>query len=159
MAAKFSAWSKDSMTYNRCHFCQIKTSIIVIVLLSLSLSGCGGGKTCHLSGSVTFKGNPVPEGYIVFEPDGSQGNSGQSGYSKILDGKYNTRNSDGMPVVGGPHVIRIVAHSARVQAGTLGGGGGEVDLPPLLFPPYSFNQDLPTVNSKVDFDVPAAAAN
>jgi hypothetical protein len=157
MAAKFSAWSKDSMTNNQRRHCQIK--IAIVALFSASLLGCGGQKAYHLSGSVTFKGNPIPEGYIVFEPDGREGNSGSSGYSKILDGKYNTRNSDGMPVVGGPHVIRIVAHSARVQTGTLEGGGGEVDLPPLLFPPYSFNQDLPTTNSKVDFDVPAAAAD
>lgn len=142
------------MTNNRCQFCQ---KIAIIALFSVSLSGCGGEKAYHLSGSVTFKGNPIPEGYIVFEPDGRQGNKGSSGYSKILDGKYNTRNSDGMPVVGGPHVIRIVAHSARVQIGTV--AGGEVDLPPLLFPPYSFDQDLPTSNSEVDFDVPAAAAN
>ena len=144
------------MVFNQCRFRQ--TKILLSVLLSLSLFGCGGEKVYHLSGTVTFKGNQIPEGYIIFEPDGSQGNMGQSGYSKILDGKYNTRSSDGMPTVGGPHVIRVVAHSAHVQADTVV-GGGEVDLPPLLFPPYSFKQDLPSANSKVDFDVPAEAAN
>jgi hypothetical protein len=31
-------------------------------------------------------------------------------------------------------------------------------MPDLLFPPYSFNQDLPSEHSEVDFDVPAEAA-
>jgi hypothetical protein len=128
---------------------------LFLVFCSASLLGCGGERTYHLSGSVSFDGTPVPEGYIVFEPDGSKGNSGQSGRSTIKDGKYNTRSTDGMPIVGGPHVIRIVAHSAPIQSDTV--VGGEVVMPSLMFPPYTFSQDLPSENSTVDFDVPRSA--
>jgi|688.fasta_scaffold00333_21 hypothetical protein len=120
------------------------------------LSGCGGGKAYHLSGKATFKGKDIPEGYIIFEPDGSKGNMGQPGRAKILDGQYSTRDEDGMSTVGGPHVIRIVAHNAKMDTSVV--KGGEVVMPDLLFPPYSFNQDLPSEHSEVDFDVPAEAA-
>lgn len=126
-------------------------------LLAISLLvGCGGEKVYHLTGTVTFKGQPIPEGYIVFEPDGSQGNQGQSGKGAIRDGRFSTRGEEGMPIIGGPHVIRVVAHSAPFNLDTA--VGGEVVMPDLLFPPYTFKQDLPFANSEANFDIPPEAA-
>lgn len=135
---------------------RINCCIVLSTCLIGLLSGCGGGKAYHLSGKATFKGKPIPEGYIIFEPDGGKGNMGQPGRAKILDGQYSTRDEDGMSIVGGPHVIRIVAHSAKMDTSVV--KGGEVVMPDLLFPPYTFSQDLPTQHSEVDFDVPAEAA-
>jgi hypothetical protein len=132
------------------------SGLLAIGTVVIGLMGCGGESTYHLSGTVSFNGSPIPDGYIIFEPDGSQGNTGQTGRSKITQGKYNTRSTDGMPIVGGPHLIRVVAHSAPMQADTV--VGGEVVMPSLLFPPYSFTQDLPSANSTVDFEIPAEAS-
>jgi len=137
-------------------FGTLKPSLWVVVVLVCLLVGCGGEGLYHLSGNVTFKGAPIPEGYIVFEPDGGKGNTGQSGRSTIRDGVYDTSNEEGMAIVGGPHVIRIVAHSAPTNPDVA--VGGEVVMHPLLFPPYTFRQDLPMEDSTVDFDVPAEAA-
>lgn len=127
-------------------------------LLVVLLSGCGDKGVYHLSGTVSFNGQPIPEGYIVFEPDGSKGNTGQPGRSTIRNGEYDTSGEDGMAVVGGPHVIRVVAHKAAFNP-DVAVGGGEVVMPDLLFPPYTFHQDLPAENGEVNFDIPPEAAN
>lgn len=124
----------------------------VAIACSCALSGCGTGERAyHLSGNVTFKGQPVPQGHIIFEPDSSKGNSGAPGRSKIVDGKYDTRSEDGMGIVGGPHVIRIVGMSGNVT----GASKGEVGLPSMLFPQYTISEDLPKEDGTKDFDVSA----
>ncbi len=147
---------RDSVHRSRRHFQGLIWPALGTAWLLGLLTGCGGEKVYHLSGNVSFKGQPIADGYIVFEPDGSKGNTGQSGRSTIREGRYNTRGSDGMAVVGGPHVIRIVAHSAPLRPNEV--VGGEVVMPSLLFPPYTFSQDLPSETGVVDFDVPAEAA-
>jgi len=113
-------------------------------------SGCGSGERRYdLSGTVTFKGQPVPEGYITFEPDASQGNRGGPGHAKILDGKYDTSLEADSGILGGPHVIRITGFDKKVS----GVSGSEVQLPKSLFTEYTLSQDLPKKNSKIDFDV------
>lgn len=68
------------------------------------LVGCGGepSDAVRLSGEVTFKGQPVPEGMIYFDPKGT----GTQGFAKISDGKYDTR-SDGRPAPLGAVTVRI----------------------------------------------------
>src|SRR5262245_10803606 len=71
------------------------------------LAGCGGERTYELSGSVTFKGKPVPTGQIMLEPDASAGNKGPAAFAKIKDGHYDTRILEGRGTVGGPHIVQI----------------------------------------------------
>lgn len=118
-------------------------------------AGCGGEREYHLSGTVTYKGQPIPEGYIVFEPDGSQGNTGAPGRCKILDGKYDTRADKGRGTVGGLHKIRIVGMDGKI-GGDQDGGAVEISLPKPLFPPYTFDEELPTKDSTMDFEVPSS---
>jgi len=55
----------------------------------LALVLAGGGPSLHtVSGTVTFKGEPVPEGNIAFLPDGGPG-TGTSG--PISKGEYSVR--------------------------------------------------------------------
>jgi hypothetical protein len=112
--------------------------------------GCGSGERRYdLSGTVTFQGKPVPEGYIVFEPDASQGNVGGPGRAKIIDGKYDTSEEPDSGVLGGPHVIRITGFDKKVS----GLKGSEVILPKSLFTDYTVSEDLPKKNAKKDFEV------
>jgi hypothetical protein len=119
--------------------------------------GCGGEKTYRVSGTVKFKGQPIPEGRIHFIPDGSKGNKGQAGYADIKNGAYDTSSSGGRGAVGGAMTVRIEAWDPAKK----------IDKPdksplstiPPLFPPYETKADLPNSDSTKDFDVPAEAVN
>jgi len=116
--------------------------------------GCGGQKTHRVSGKVTFKNQPIPEGRIHFIPDGAKGNKGVAGFADIKGGLYDTANG-GQGSVGGAMLIRIEAWDPAKK----------VDKPdksplstvPPLFPPYQITADLPQSETTKDFDVPADA--
>ena len=118
------------------------------------LAGCGGsGPTrYHVSGTVTFNGQPVPAGSIVFEPDTTAGNTGPQGRADISDGKFDTQ-AGGRGTVGGAHLARISGHEKRA-----GNVADEIGEKPPLFSDYLVKVDLPKQNSKQDFQVPADAA-
>lgn len=123
---------------------------MLALVLVLGLVGCDSGERRYrLSGSVTFKGKPVPEGYIVFEPDSSKGNKGGPGRAKILDGKYDTGLDENVGVLGGPHLIRIQGFDKKITGAT----AQEVALPKSLFTDYSVSEDLPKQDGTKDFDV------
>jgi hypothetical protein len=125
----------------------------LVLLLCFAVVGCDTGERRYrLSGSVTFNGQPVPEGYIVFEPDGSQGNQGGPGRAKILDGKYDTGLEGNVGVLGGPHLIRIQGFDKKIT----GASTQEVALPKSLFTDYSVSENLPQQNGSKDFDVQSA---
>jgi hypothetical protein len=126
---------------------ETKTSLFFFgVLLFVALAGCGGEKAYHVSGTVTFKGKPVPYGQIVFEPDPSAGNKGQPAYAKIKDGHYDTREG-GQRTVGGRHVVMIHGRDGIARGELVNG------LP--LFPDYSTTVDLPKQDGAMDFEVRA----
>lgn len=128
--------------------------IVTVLLCSLAL-GCGGDKTFRVSGTVQFKGQPVPAGKIYFLPDGSKGNTGATGYANIKDGKYDTSETGGKGAIGGPMIIAIEgidpsgppakAESSEVTA-------------KVLFPRYETAAELPKAASTKDIEVPADAA-
>ena len=119
----------------------------VLALVAGALTtGCSGEKTYHLSGTVTYKGKPVPKGQIVFEPDAAAGNNGQPAYAKIVDGHYDTRE-DGQGTVGGPHIVQIHGRDGIPRGELLNG------LP--LFRDYTTTVDIPKGNNKQDFEVPS----
>lgn len=124
----------------------------LLIVSSCFLYGCGSSDGVYqLSGTVSYKGKPVPSGMIIFEPDSTQGNSGPPGRSKIVDGKYDTRGENGHGIVGGPHRIRITG----LDGGTHGQTSGEIGLPNMLFSEYNVSEDLPKTDGIKDFEVPA----
>jgi hypothetical protein len=46
-------------------------SVLVVAALLFAVSGCGGSnaKICRISGTLTYKGKPIPQVYLRFEPD------------------------------------------------------------------------------------------
>lgn len=123
--------------------------------------GCGGDGTHRVSGTVTFKGQPVPVGKIYFTPDGSKGNSGPSGYADIKDGKYDTGAAGGHGSVAGAVLISIEAFDPAAKPDKdkvdKSDTSGEV-LIKSLFPRYEVAADMPKGASTKDIDVPAGAA-
>src|SRR6476646_7270567 len=54
-------------------------------------AGCSSKpKAAQLSGKVTFKGQPVPAGYISFTPDVANGGKGQVRVLQIKEGRYDS---------------------------------------------------------------------
>jgi hypothetical protein len=97
----------------------------------------------RVSGTVTFQGEPIPYGDILFTPDDAQKNSGPQGFATIRNGRFDTSSADGKGYGGGPAVIRITGLSA--EGGT-------------LLCEYEFRIELPRGDSTNAFDVPAKAA-
>jgi len=122
------------------------TATVLAISLAASLAGCGGERVYNISGTITFQGKPVPTGHIVFEPDGSAGNSGPAAFAKIKDGHYDTR-SEGRGTVGGPHLVTIHGRDGIPRGELLSG------LP--LFRDYNTKVDLPKKNGEQNFEVPA----
>jgi hypothetical protein len=115
-------------------------------------AGCSKSepKTIQLSGKVTFNGQPVPAGYIMFVPDFSQRNYGQgTRMAQIKDGAYDSSTAENPGVHPGPTIIRIA------------GFDGKKD-PPLfpqgrqIFNPCELRETL-AAGTK-DFEVPPSAA-
>lgn len=95
----------------------IVRSLLLLTFASSAaiFTGCSSGdRNLEVSGTVTFKGTPVPMGTILFEPDAAKGNKGRGVMAEIKDGAYRSRPGQG--VVGGPHVVRIVGFDGKGDA-------------------------------------------
>jgi hypothetical protein len=119
------------------------------------LSGCGDEKTYRVSGKVSFKGQPIAEGRILFIPDNSKGNKGPAGSAEIKNGQYDTGASGGKGSVGGPMTIQIEAWDPAKKIDRPDKSALSSYTP--IFPPYQTSADLPKSDSTKDFDVPAEA--
>jgi len=133
----------------------ITHSRIGVVVLSLcALLGCGKEKSVDrisVSGTITYKGQPVSEGFVCFTPDPRKGNRGPQGVAKIVEGFYSTEKFNGKGSVVGPQIIEI-----RGFGGSTSPSGG--DAHPFvsgqpLFPPYFSEVDISHEVATYDFEV------
>lgn len=101
------------------------------------LAGCGGGgdRPVRVAGEVTFKGQPVPYGDIVFDPDLQAGNKGPQGSAKIRNGHFDT-DAGGLGLTGGAYVARITGFSAEPDVTT------ETNQVEPLFPEHKEKVEL-----------------
>ncbi|NLE36404.1 MAG: hypothetical protein GX621_00095 [Pirellulaceae bacterium] len=129
---------------------------ITCMIAVTAMVGCGktdtGTPRVDVRGSVTWKGRPVPAGYVLFSPDASRNNSGPQGMATIVDGAYDTRGADGRAPVPGPVIVTI--------NGFDGGGGGAVDegegrpRGSRLFMPYEMPIVVPEAAGALNLEVP-----
>jgi len=115
--------------------------------------GCGGEKTYRVSGKVTFKGQPIPEGRILFMPDTTKGNKGPAGSAEIKNGQYDTGAEGGKGVIGGAMTVQIEAWDPAKKSEKQ----SPLSVAASLFPSYQTSVELPKSDSNKDFDVPADA--
>ena len=118
------------------------------MLLILASTGCGTSEpnTFHVSGQVTFNGQPVPAGTILFQPDSSKGTKGQAGLAIIRDGQFDTAAPGGRGTTGGDHRVQITGLDGKpVEMGPQG-------VP--MFPVHIEAVQLPQADSTHDFDIP-----
>ena len=122
------------------------------LMLLICATGCGansGPIRYAISGTVTYDGDPVPAGEIVFEPNGAKGNKGPSATAEIRDGEYSLSADKG--IVGGPSVVRVTGLDGKPPPGP------EAQMAPLgmqLFPPYRAEIDLPKAETNEDIEIP-----
>jgi hypothetical protein len=128
------------------------TALALLPLLIIGSPGCGGTtgpKSYEVSGTVSYRGQPVPVGYVSLEPDPTAGNTGPGTMAKIVAGRYRTDRGRG--VVGGPHRVRIFGFDGVPADDGLGDGTP-------LFAEVVYSVDLPKKASIQDFDVPGSTA-
>jgi hypothetical protein len=83
-----------------------RVHVVLAGLAGLAVPGCGlddGLNLARVRGTVTFKGEPVKAGFIIFAPDESKKTAGPQAMSKIADdGSYvlSTKVSDDGATVG-----------------------------------------------------------
>lgn len=122
------------------------------LVVALGLAGCSGAKpTAQLSGKVTFKGKPVPSGYINFMPDSTKQSYGEVRMVRIKDGDYATKEGNANGIFPGEAVIMIS-----------GFDGQRVDYYPdgkQIFNPWQTTGTVPTGKGTMDFTVPDSAAD
>lgn len=121
-------------------------------VLLVSIGGCkeaDGVRRYRRSGSVTFHGQLVEKGEIVFIPDRSRGGSGPGSTVTFERGTFKTR--DGQGVVSGPHIVQITGFDGHNDSAD----GGQITHPwgKLLFSEYRERINFPARASEHQIDV------
>jgi hypothetical protein len=103
----------------------------------------------QLSGTVKFKGQPVPAGYISFTPEVAAGGKGQVRVVQIKDGVFDSSKEPTPGIFPGPCVVRIA-----------GFDGKAVKLWPQgkqIFNPVELRETVPAGATTKDFVIPESA--
>jgi hypothetical protein len=118
------------------------------VFLAVAVGCDGGPKLAQLSGTVTFKGQPVPAGYITFTPPSG---GGTVRVVQVKDGKFDTAEmvGDEKGVHPGPNAVRIAGFDG-VKVKFWGQGK-------QIFNPVDQEFNVPAGASKTEFVVPESA--
>lgn len=117
-----------------------------VLLAAVGLAGCAPEEKLYdVSGTITFKGQPVPKGIIHFDPEGD----GPQGFANIENGKFNTATpGQGKGIRGGKYTLRINGFDGKV--------GPESPMGAAVFPEHTVRKELPAQNQTLDYEVPSA---
>ena len=85
----------------------IRVSFVLVVCLAFMLGCAAKPQPAQLSGKVTFKGQPVPAGFISFAPDVGKGGLGEMRVLQIKDGVYDSSKEHEPGIKPGPYFLRI----------------------------------------------------
>src|SRR4051794_14004561 len=125
----------------------ILTRTRLTAAMLLVLAGCDRApKRVDVSGTVTYRGKPVPAGVILFDPDVTKKHDGPQGFAEIKNGQFDTAQG-GRGVAPGPHVVRV--------QGMDGVPARELPLGRPLFPDYETPADIAPGQAPLTIDVPA----
>jgi hypothetical protein len=125
------------------------TLLLAGAAVALAATGCGpsGPKLVPLSGSVTFKGEPVPAGYVIFTPPAGGGNVRSI---PIRNGRYDTAEMVGeRGVHPGPNAVRITGYNGKKERFYADGK--------QIFNPVDEQYTVPDAGGTKDFVIPDSA--
>lgn len=121
-----------------------------IVIMLAAVMGCSPAapdpETDSVHGRVTFKGQPLESGTIIFSFDPATGFTGADGWAPISSGNYDTRIG-GYRTRGGKLVARIEGRTVPSPNAPEG---------ELLFSNFDVPVDVPKGRFELNFDVPAS---
>ncbi len=120
-------------------------------LLSIGIVGCGSGDSrLPLSGTVTFNGQPLAFGEVVFRPE-----KGPEGSATIRDGKFDTTLESGRGITPGPNRLFVTGYESEPPS--IADESVSFEISPPLFINFEMQADIsgPTY----DIVVPAEATN
>ena len=105
--------------------------VAVLLLIAVAICGCGGdARRASIVGTVTFNGEPLPEGAIAFIP--TAGNKGPSPGAVVSDGHFEVPQKRG-PFVGQNRVeIRASRETGRMIPDPRHPRGPNVPAAPLV---------------------------
>ncbi len=128
-------------------FFKLRALLSGLLLVVLLTSGCqSGSERYHLSGSVTYKGTPVPRGLIVFTPVEQGGLQGSPAFAKISNGRFDT-SVDGEGHFGGVQDLMISGFDGENVTEDAPMGG-------VLFATMTVRKTLPASTSQMDLVLP-----
>ena len=129
--------------------------ILVTVFLAAVVIGCGGDSLNRavVNGSVSYQGQPVTDGSVLFMP--CDGTVGSSIAVKIIEGRYRADTNGGIPT--GSYRVKILAYrkhdgGRQLLAPALPGGSRDHDDAPQQYLPGKYN-----VKSQLKITVEAGA--
>lgn len=126
--------------------------LLVACVALVASSGCGkrdGPERFSRQGTISFNGQPVGKGEIIFSPDRAKGASGPGATVTYENGTYRTRQGKG--TVSGPHVVEISGYDGNAVA-------ADPNREPhpwgaTLFEGYRVEIDFPAEESTHDFNI------
>jgi hypothetical protein len=122
----------------------------IAVICLIAAAGCSSKpQQAQLSGKVTFKGKPVPAGWISFTPDVAAGALGQIRVLQIKDGAYDSSKESEPGLNPGAYLIEIAGFDGKRIP--LYGQGKQ------LFNPVKDEHVVPDGVSTRDFVIPDSA--
>jgi hypothetical protein len=114
-----------------------------------------------VTGKVTYQGQPVEYGAIVFEPEDSIGKIAPTCNARIENGAFRTELAESPTT--GAYKVRVWGYDkSKMKTNTT---AEEIVETPELFPEYNLRVDIPPPSGKLDIEVtaptaaPAAAQN
>ncbi|HXG09270.1 MAG TPA: hypothetical protein VNK04_05720 [Gemmataceae bacterium] len=123
--------------------------LLAAALLALAVGCASKPEPAQLSGKVTFKGRPVPAGWISFTPDVEAGGLGQVRVFQIKDGVYDSSQEDPPGIPPGPYLIKIAGFDGK-KIPYFGQGK-------QIFNPVDDKYTVPPGTSTKDFVIPESA--
>ena len=109
--------------------------------ISLAIIGCGGESFSRhqISGNVTFQGQGVEYGTIIFEPDASIGKLAPTSYARIENGAFQTAAKESPTK--GKYKVRVMGFDKSKMKTDV--EPGEIVDTPELFPEHVLNVEIP----------------
>lgn len=122
----------------------------VSLSLALVLTGCGGGEPplSQVSGTVTFKGKPIPAGNVMFTPDVSVA-GGQVRMFMVTDGVFDSSKDPSPGLKAGHYDVTIMGYDGKRIPNYFQGK--------QIFNSYTQEMTVKQGSSTVDFTVPDSA--
>jgi hypothetical protein len=125
--------------------------VLALAAVVLPITGCGDGEISGLAevaGTATWKGKPIPSGFITFSPDAAKGARGTQGLAFIREGKFDTRVGEKCRgVVPGPLQVMVSGYDG-VNPSEENPWGAQ------LFTPYITTLEVPEATDDLVIEVP-----